>query len=41
MILELQLAFKDDGVIVSPVKLCRWFALPRGTFYYKPTKGEP
>jgi IS5 family transposase len=41
MILELQRALKDDGVIVSLVKLCNWFGVPRRTVYYKPTKGDP
>lgn len=41
MILELQQALKDDGVMVSLVKLCRWFGVPRRTVYYKSTKGEP
>jgi putative transposase len=41
MILELQRALKDDGVIVSLVKLCAWFSVPRRTVYYKPTKGDP
>ncbi len=41
MILELQQTLKDDGVMVSLVKLCDWFAVPRRTVYYKPTKGEP
>jgi len=41
MILELQRALKEDGVIVSLVKLCNWFGVPRRTVYYKPTKGDP
>ena len=41
MILELQQALKDDGVMVSLVKLCGWFGVSRRTVYYKPTKGEP
>ena len=28
-------------MIVSLVKLCGWFGVPRRTSYYKPTKGEP
>ena len=39
MILDLQRALKDDGVVVSLVKLCNWFGVPRRTVYYKPTKG--
>jgi len=41
MILELQRALKEDGVIVSLVKLCNWFGVQRRTVYYKPTKGDP
>jgi putative transposase len=37
MILALQQALKDVGVIVSLVKLCNWFGVPRRTVYYKPT----
>lgn len=41
MILELQQTLKDDDVIVSLVKLCDWFAVPRRAVHYKPTKCEP
>jgi len=41
MILELQRALKEDGVVVSLVKLCGWFGVPRRTVYYKPIKAEP
>ena len=41
MILELQRALKEDVVVVSLVKLCEWFGVPRRTLYYKPTKAEP
>jgi hypothetical protein len=41
MILDLQRALKDDGVIVSLVKLCAWFGVPRRTVYYKPTRVIP
>lgn len=34
MILELQQTLKDDGVMVSLVKLCDWFGVPRRTVYY-------
>jgi putative transposase len=27
--------------VVSVNQLCRWFAVPRRTFYYRPTKGTP
>jgi putative transposase len=32
---------KDDGFEVSVSQLCRWFDLPRRTFYYQPTKTAP
>ena len=32
---------KDDGAIVSLVKLCGWFGVLRRTVYDKPTKAEP
>ena len=41
MILALQQSLKDDGVLVSLVKLCQWFGVPRRTLYYQPTKGKP
>ena len=41
MILRLQQGLKDDGVVVSLVKLCQWFGVPRRTVYYQPTKAEP
>ncbi len=41
MILSLQQGLKDDGVVVSLVKLCRWFEVPRRTVYYRTTKGKP
>ena len=31
MILALQQSLKDDGVLVSLVKLCQWFGVPRRT----------
>jgi putative transposase len=41
MILGLQQGLKDDGIVVSLVKLCRWFDVPRRTVYYRPTKAAP
>ena len=41
IILELQQALREEGVIISLVKLCGWFGVPRRTVYYKPTKGDP
>ena len=40
MILELQQSLKDEGVIVSLVKLCHWFGVPRRPVYDKSTKGS-
>jgi putative transposase len=41
MILGLQQGLKEDGVVVSPVKLCRWFDVPRRTGYRRTTKAAP
>jgi putative transposase len=41
MIIGLQQGLKDDGIVVSLVKLCRWFDVPRRTVYYWPTKTAP
>jgi putative transposase len=41
MILRLQQGLLEDGIVVSLVKLCRWFDVPRRTVYYRPTKAEP
>jgi putative transposase len=35
MILSLQQGLKADGVVVSLVKLCQWFEVPRRTVYYR------
>jgi putative transposase len=32
---------KDDGFEVTISQLCRWFEVPRRTFYYTPTKAAP
>jgi putative transposase len=32
---------KEDGLVVSVSKLCRWFGVPRRTVYYRPTKKAP
>jgi putative transposase len=32
---------KADGFDVSISKLCRWFEVPRRSFYYRPTKEPP
>ena len=38
MIEVIQQGLKEDGYEVSIAKLCRWFGVPRRTFYYKPIK---
>ena len=38
MIEAIQQGLKEDGYEVSIAKLCRWFGVPRRTFYYKPIK---
>jgi len=30
---------RGEGKAVSIVQLCRWFGVPRSTFYYRPTTG--
>jgi putative transposase len=37
----LQQGLMDDGYEVSVSKLCRWFGVPRRSFYYKPTQSPP
>ena len=38
MIEAIHQGLKEDGYEVSIAKLCRWFDIPRRTFYYKPIK---
>ncbi|SPY08243.1 helix-turn-helix domain-containing protein [Oligella urethralis] len=38
MIEAIQQGLKEDGYEVSIAKLCRWFDVPRRTFYYQPVK---
>ncbi|SUA58173.1 Uncharacterised protein [Oligella ureolytica] len=38
MIEAIQQGLKEDGYEVSIAKLCRWFGVPRRTFYYQPVK---
>jgi putative transposase len=37
----IQQGLKDDGVVVSMVKLCRWFGVARGSVYYRSRKAPP
>lgn len=34
----IQQGLLDEGVVVSMVKLCRWFEVPRRTVYYQTMK---
>ena len=38
MIETIRQGLLEDGFDVSISKLCRWFGVPRRTFYYKPIK---
>jgi len=37
----IQQGLREDGFVVSMVKLCRWFDVPRRTVYYRPRKALP
>lgn len=37
----IQRGLRAEGVEVSMVKLCRWFAVARRSVYYRPTKAPP
>ena len=37
----IQQGLREDGFMVSMVKLCRWFGMPRRTVYYRPVKSPP
>lgn len=37
----IQQGLREDGIVVSMARLCRWFGQPRRTVYYKPTKAAP
>ncbi len=41
MIETIHQGFKEEGVVVSISQLCRWFEVPRRTFYYQPVKASP
>ena len=41
MIETIRQGLKADGIHVSISKLCQWFAVPRRTVYYHPTKAVP
>ena len=41
MIETIRQGLKADGIHVSLSKLCHWFAVPRRTVYYRPTKAVP
>ena len=31
---------REEGQHVSIAQLCRWFGVPRSTFYYRPAVGQ-
>ena len=41
MIETIRQGLKADGIHASINKLCQWFAVPRRTVYYRPTKAAP
>jgi len=41
MIETIRQGLKAEGIEVSISKLCRWFAVPRRTVYYRPVKAAP
>ena len=41
MIETIRQGLKADGIHVPISKLCQWFAVPRRTVYYQPTKAVP
>ena len=41
MIETIRQGLLKDGFKVSISHLCRWFDVPRRSFYYRPTKGAP
>ena len=41
MIEAIRQGLREEGFDVSISQLCRWFDVPRRTFYYKPTKAAP
>ena len=41
MIESIHQSLADEGNVVFLSQLCRWFNMPRRTFYYHPVKKEP
>ena len=41
MIETIRQGLKEEGVVVSISQLCRWFEVPRRTFYYQSVKAPP
>lgn len=37
----MQQGLKEEGYSVSVSQLCRWFEVPRRTYYYRATKSVP
>ena len=38
---RVQQGLKEEGYSVSVSQLCRWFEVPRRTYYYRATKSVP
>ena len=41
MIETIRQGLKEEGIVVSISQLCRWFEVPRRTFYYQSVKVPP
>ena len=41
MIETIRQGLQEEGVVVSISQLCRWFEVPRRTFYYQSVKAPP
>ena len=41
MIETIRQGLKEEGIVVSISQLCRWFEVPRRTFYYQSVKAPP
>ena len=41
MIETIRQGLKEEGIVVSISPLCRWFEVPRRTFYYQSVKAPP
>ncbi|PJG60746.1 transposase, partial [Aeromonas cavernicola] len=41
MVADVQQGLRAEGTEVSISKICRWFSLPRRTWYYRSVKAAP